>query len=95
MKELRQRALPVGVVARDLLKLQALLAKMEAAADDARRFAALDLEFHVTLAEASENPLIADLVADMQQTGGRRALPPLFRSAEAYLRMWQRAVRHG
>ena len=39
--------------------------------------------------------LIADLVADMQQTGGRRALPPLFRSAEAYLRMWQRAVRHG
>jgi GntR family transcriptional repressor for pyruvate dehydrogenase complex len=49
--------------AQDLLKLQALLAKMEAAADDARRFAGLDLEFHVTLAEASENPLIVDLVA--------------------------------
>jgi microsomal dipeptidase-like Zn-dependent dipeptidase len=39
--------------------------------------------------------LIADLVADMQQTGRRRALPPLFRSAEAYLRTWQRAIRHG
>jgi GntR family transcriptional regulator, transcriptional repressor for pyruvate dehydrogenase complex len=47
----------------DLLKLQALLAKMEAAVDDERRFAALDLEFHVTLAEASENDLIVDLVA--------------------------------
>jgi microsomal dipeptidase-like Zn-dependent dipeptidase len=32
--------------------------------------------------------LIADLVADMQQHGGRAALRPLFRSAEAYLRMW-------
>jgi len=38
--------------------------------------------------------LFADLVADMQQNGGRRALAPLFRSAEAYLRTWQRAVRH-
>jgi microsomal dipeptidase-like Zn-dependent dipeptidase len=38
--------------------------------------------------------LIADLVADMQQNGGRRALPSFFRSAEAYLRTWQRAMRH-
>jgi microsomal dipeptidase-like Zn-dependent dipeptidase len=38
--------------------------------------------------------LMADLVADMQQNGGRRALAPLFRSAEAYLRTWQRAVSH-
>jgi microsomal dipeptidase-like Zn-dependent dipeptidase len=37
--------------------------------------------------------LIADLVANMQQTGGRRALPSFFRSAEAYLRTWQRAMR--
>ena len=37
--------------------------------------------------------LIADLVADMQQNGGRRALPSFFRSAEAYLRTWQRAMR--
>ncbi len=49
--------------AQELFKLQALLAKMEAAADDERRFAALDLEFHMTLAEASENLLIVDLVA--------------------------------
>ena len=32
--------------------------------------------------------LIPDLVADMQQRAGRAALRPLFRSAEAYLRMW-------
>jgi microsomal dipeptidase-like Zn-dependent dipeptidase len=38
--------------------------------------------------------LFADLVADMQQNGGRRALAPFFRSAEAYLRTWQRALRH-
>ncbi len=39
--------------------------------------------------------LLADLMADMQQASGRRALVPLFRSAEGYLRTWQRAVRHG
>jgi microsomal dipeptidase-like Zn-dependent dipeptidase len=39
--------------------------------------------------------LMADLVADMQQQrSSRRALPSLFRSAEAYLRTWQRALRH-
>ncbi|HKN94728.1 MAG TPA: hypothetical protein VJU60_10380, partial [Thermoleophilaceae bacterium] len=38
--------------------------------------------------------LMADLVGDMQQNAAsRRALPSLFRSAEAYLRMWQRAFR--
>jgi len=36
---------------------------MDAALKDEKRFAALDLEFHVTLAEASENFLIVDLVA--------------------------------
>jgi microsomal dipeptidase-like Zn-dependent dipeptidase len=35
--------------------------------------------------------LIADLVADMQQHGGGPALRSLFRSAEAYLRMWELA----
>jgi hypothetical protein len=35
--------------------------------------------------------LIADLLADMQQHGGRPALRSLFRSAEAYLRMWELA----
>ena len=47
----------------NLTKLQLLLAKMEAAVNDERRFAALDLEFHVTLAAASENFLILDLVS--------------------------------
>jgi microsomal dipeptidase-like Zn-dependent dipeptidase len=35
--------------------------------------------------------LIADLLADMQQHGGGAAMRSLFRSAEAYLRMWQLA----
>jgi GntR family transcriptional repressor for pyruvate dehydrogenase complex len=47
----------------DLAKLQLLLTKMDAAVNDERRFAALDLEFHVTLAAASENFLIFDLVS--------------------------------
>ena len=39
--------------------------------------------------------LIADLIADMQHTSaGRRALPLLFNSAEAYLDTWQRAFDH-
>ena len=39
--------------------------------------------------------LIADLLADTEQSaGGRRALSLLFSSAEAYLEMWERAVRH-
>jgi GntR family transcriptional regulator, transcriptional repressor for pyruvate dehydrogenase complex len=47
----------------DLAKLDLLLARMEAAVVEERRFAALDLEFHVTLAAASENFLIYDLVS--------------------------------
>jgi hypothetical protein len=35
--------------------------------------------------------LIPDLLADMQQHGGTGQLRSLFRSAEAYLRMWQLA----
>jgi len=35
--------------------------------------------------------LIPDLLADMQQHGGQPALRSLFRSAEAYLRMWKLA----
>ena len=35
--------------------------------------------------------LVADLIADMRQHGRGRAVRSLFRSAEAYLRMWRRA----
>ena len=35
--------------------------------------------------------LIPDLLADMRQHGGAPALRSLFRSAEAYLRMWELA----
>lgn len=39
--------------------------------------------------------LMADLLADMRQApGGRKALAVLFRSAQAYLDTWQRAVSH-
>jgi microsomal dipeptidase-like Zn-dependent dipeptidase len=39
--------------------------------------------------------LIADLLADMERTAsGRRALPLLFSSAEAYVDTWQRAMAH-
>jgi microsomal dipeptidase-like Zn-dependent dipeptidase len=36
--------------------------------------------------------LLADLLADMRGPGGRRAQRSLFRSADAYLRMWRSAV---
>jgi GntR family transcriptional repressor for pyruvate dehydrogenase complex len=49
---------------KDLLKIDALMKKMEAATKkDEKQFAPLDLEFHVTLAEASQNFLIVDLIA--------------------------------
>jgi hypothetical protein len=39
--------------------------------------------------------LIPDLLADMERTrAGRRALPLLFNSAEAYVETWQRALAH-
>jgi hypothetical protein len=39
--------------------------------------------------------LIADLIADMEHSrAGRRALPLLFNSAEAYVDTWQRAIDH-
>jgi len=51
--------------------------------------------FDINVDGVAHYGLIADLVADMQQQpGGGQAVPLLFRSAEAYLEMWQRAVRH-
>lgn len=47
----------------DILKFQDLLAKMQLAAKDARKFAILDVEFHVALAKASGNALVFDLVS--------------------------------
>ena len=46
-----------------LAHLQDILGRMEAAIDDPRRFAALDLDFHVTLGRASENTLLFDLIS--------------------------------
>lgn len=47
----------------NIAKIEALLSKMKAAVTDARRFAALDLEFHITLAKASGNALLYDLIS--------------------------------
>jgi len=44
-------------------ELRKLLAKMQSSLKDEKAFAALDLEFHVTMAEASGNELVSDLIA--------------------------------
>jgi GntR family transcriptional repressor for pyruvate dehydrogenase complex len=47
----------------DVEKLRKILAKMKAVLDNEKAFAALDLEFHITLANASGNVLISDLIS--------------------------------
>jgi len=47
----------------DLAKLELVIKKMESALNDQKRFASLDLEFHITMASISKNFLIYDLVA--------------------------------
>jgi len=47
----------------DLVRIDDLIEKMEGALNDAKRFAVLDLEFHVTLAKASQNALLFDLIS--------------------------------
>jgi GntR family transcriptional repressor for pyruvate dehydrogenase complex len=46
----------------DIAKLQSLLAKTKSSVKDKKKFAAYDLEFHVTLAKASGNSLLFDLI---------------------------------
>jgi GntR family transcriptional repressor for pyruvate dehydrogenase complex len=48
---------------KDLQHLQDLLKKMEASIGDAKKFGALDLDFHLGVAKAAENQLILDLVS--------------------------------
>lgn len=47
----------------DIAKLQEMISRMEAALNNEKMFAALDLEFHIMLATISKNFLIYDLVA--------------------------------
>jgi GntR family transcriptional repressor for pyruvate dehydrogenase complex len=51
----------------DIEKFQQLLAKMKAAAKDASKFAVLDVEFHVALANSSGNTLVFDLVSMIRE----------------------------
>jgi GntR family transcriptional regulator, transcriptional repressor for pyruvate dehydrogenase complex len=47
----------------DIAKLGALLARMKSSVNDKKQFAAYDLEFHVTIAKASGNTLLFDLIS--------------------------------
>ena len=47
----------------DIRTLEDILAKMKLCLHDQKRFAAHDLEFHVTLAKASQNSLLVDLIS--------------------------------
>ena len=47
----------------DIQSLEKLISRMEASVADPKRFGALDLDFHLALAKASENYLLLDLVS--------------------------------
>jgi GntR family transcriptional repressor for pyruvate dehydrogenase complex len=47
----------------DIDKLEKLIARMKASVDNTNEFAALDLEFHLTLAKVSGNNLLFDLIS--------------------------------
>jgi microsomal dipeptidase-like Zn-dependent dipeptidase len=55
-----------------------------------------DFSYDLNIDGVAHYGLLPDLIADIQQGhGNAQALPPLFRSAEAYLETWQRAISHG
>jgi GntR family transcriptional repressor for pyruvate dehydrogenase complex len=58
----------------DIAKFKDLLLKMKVAAKDAKKFAVLDVEFHIALAQSSGNTLVFDLVS-MIRSHLVRALP--------------------
>jgi GntR family transcriptional repressor for pyruvate dehydrogenase complex len=47
----------------DVDELEVLITKMEATLGDAKRFALIDLQFHLNIAKASENALLFDLIS--------------------------------
>jgi GntR family transcriptional repressor for pyruvate dehydrogenase complex len=47
----------------DLAKMRELISGMEGAINDAKRFGALDLDFHITVAKAADNSLLFDLIS--------------------------------
>ncbi len=47
----------------DVAKMESLISKMQASIKDAKRFATLDLEFHLALAKAADNALLLDLIS--------------------------------
>jgi GntR family transcriptional regulator, transcriptional repressor for pyruvate dehydrogenase complex len=49
--------------AEDMQSIDALLLKMKSSREDNKRFAALDVEFHLSVARASGNPLLLDMIS--------------------------------
>jgi GntR family transcriptional repressor for pyruvate dehydrogenase complex len=47
----------------DLDRLSVILERMKTSQQDHKRFSALDLEFHLAIAKASNNPLLSDMVS--------------------------------
>jgi GntR family transcriptional repressor for pyruvate dehydrogenase complex len=66
----------------DLRKFQHLLARMKLVSKDPRKFAVLDVEFHVALAKASGNALVFDLVS-MVRNHLVRVLPKVLKLPNA------------
>ena len=53
----------VNATPEDIEKARKLLAQMKSALKDKKQFAVLDLEFHITLANASGNAVLSDLIS--------------------------------
>jgi GntR family transcriptional repressor for pyruvate dehydrogenase complex len=66
----------------DIERFKSLLAKMKVAAKDAKKFAVLDVEFHVAVAKSSGNGLVFDLVS-MIRSHLVRALPKVLQLPNA------------
>lgn len=67
---------------REIERLRNMLTKMKLASKDARKFAVLDVEFHVAIAKASGNSLVFDLVS-MIRNHLVRALPKVLQIPHA------------
>jgi GntR family transcriptional repressor for pyruvate dehydrogenase complex len=55
-----------SVIDDDIKVLDALLHKMKRFSGDPKRFATLDIEFHLTTAKFSRNPLLSDMISMIQ-----------------------------
>src|SRR5579884_3379853 len=80
----------------DLAEIQARLEEMRAAAKDEQKWVAADLGFHVGVAEASHNPLLATLVRVIEQTIAEsfRSRPAVRAGLNAHEQIYDRIREH-